>query len=192
MAGEGSQHKREGPPVPSFWWWWLLLLSTSLALRWLFPSLSFSCMVVAAPLLALFVAAAFFALSLPPCLSRSHCWWWPLLPSRHSFPLPQKNNHLWNQYKQLRREVPPKKKWNVSTTKRRERNTIRPETSWNDFVFFGIIQQIRIRFLSLRIFFNDSNFWYVQSSITHNVAVHVHVLWPVCAHTIPFRMLWCP
>ena len=24
------------------------------------------------------------------------------------------------------------------------------------------------------------------------IAVHVHVLWPVCAHTIPFRMLWCP
>ena len=45
-----------------------------------------------------------------------------------------------------------------------------------------------IRFSSSRNYFlNDSNFWWVQSSITHNVAVHVHVLWPVCTHTIPFR-----
>ena len=44
--------------------------------------------------------------------------------------------------------------------------------------FFGINWQIRIRFSSPRKFFvlNDSNFWCVQSSITHNVAVHVHVL----------------
>ena len=41
-------------------------------------------------------------------------------------------------------------------------------------------------------FLNDSNFWCVQSSITHNVAVHVHVLWPVCTHTITFRIFWCP
>ena len=27
---------------------------------------------------------------------------------------------------------------------------------------------------------------------THHVAVNVHVLWPVCTHTIPFRMLWRP
>ena len=31
-------------------------------------------------------------------------------------------------------------------------------------------------------FLNDSNFWCVQSSITHSEAVHVPVLWPVCAH----------
>ena len=42
------------------------------------------------------------------------------------------------------------------------------------------------------IFLNDSNFWCVQSSITHNVAVHVPVLWPVFTHTHPFRMLLCP
>ena len=30
------------------------------------------------------------------------------------------------------------------------------------------------------IFLNDSNLWCVQSSTTHNVAVYVHVLWPVC------------
>ena len=57
---------------------------------------------------------------------------------------------------------------------------------------FGINQQIRIRFSSLRNFFlNDSNFWCVQSSITCNETVHVLVLWPVCTHAIPFRMLWC-
>ena len=31
-------------------------------------------------------------------------------------------------------------------------------------------------------FLNDSNFWCVHSSITHNVAVHVLVLWLVCTH----------
>ena len=31
----------------------------------------------------------------------------------------------------------------------------------------------------------------VQSH-THHVAVNVHVLWPVCTLTTPFRMLWCP
>ena len=31
-------------------------------------------------------------------------------------------------------------------------------------------------------FLKDSNFW----------CVHVHVLWPVCTHAIPFRMLWLP
>ena len=38
------------------------------------------------------------------------------------------------------------------------------------------------------IFMNDSNFGCVQSSITRNVAVHVPVLWLVCAHAIPSRM----
>ena len=56
---------------------------------------------------------------------------------------------------------------------------------------FGINQQIRIRISSLRIFLNDSKFWCVQSSITSNETVHVRVLWPDCAHTNPFRMLWC-
>ena len=41
-------------------------------------------------------------------------------------------------------------------------------------------------------FLKDSNFWCVQSSITCNENVHVHVLWPVCTHAIPCRMLWCP
>ena len=48
-------------------------------------------------------------------------------------------------------------------------------------------------FLSLRFFFfNDSNFWYVQSSMTCNDTIHVLVLWPVCAHRIPIQMLLCP
>ena len=42
------------------------------------------------------------------------------------------------------------------------------------------------------IFWTIRIFWCVQSSITRNVAVHVPVLWPVCTHTIPFRMLWRP
>ena len=41
--------------------------------------------------------------------------------------------------------------------------------------------QIRIRFSSSRSFLkNDSNFWCVQSSITCNETVHVHMLW-LCA-----------
>ena len=61
-------------------------------------------------------------------------------------------------------------------------------------VALGINEQIRIRFSSSRklFFLNDSNFWCVQSSITHNAAVHVPVLWPVCDHAIPVRMMWCP
>ena len=55
-----------------------------------------------------------------------------------------------------------------------------------------LISRFEFDFCRCGIFFlNDSIFWCVQSSITHNVAVHVPVLWPVCAHTIPLRMLWC-
>ena len=57
--------------------------------------------------------------------------------------------------------------------------------------FLELISRFEFEFRRCDIFFNDSNFWCVQSSITHNVAVNVHVLWPVCSHTIPFRML-CP
>ena len=50
--------------------------------------------------------------------------------------------------------------------------------------FFGINSQIRIRISSSRklFFLNDSNFG----------CVHVNVPWTVCAHAIPFRMLWLP
>ena len=69
-------------------------------------------------------------------------------------------------------------------------DTIPPETSSNDFGGFGINQQIRIRFSSLRnFFFGTIRIFGVQSPITCNETVHVHVLWPVCTHTIPFRMV---
>ena len=55
-----------------------------------------------------------------------------------------------------------------------------------------LISRFEFDFSSSRNFFlNGSNFWCVQSSTTCNETVHVPVLWPVCAHTIPFRMLWC-
>ena len=59
--------------------------------------------------------------------------------------------------------------------------------------FLESISRFEFEFSSSRKlhFLNDSNFWCVQSSTTSNVAVHVPVLWPVCAHAIPFRMLWC-
>ena len=59
--------------------------------------------------------------------------------------------------------------------------------------FLELISRFEFEFCRRENFFlNDSNFWCVQSSNTHNVAVHVHVLWPVCAHAIPLRMLWLP
>ena len=72
--------------------------------------------------------------------------------------------------------------------------TMRPEINSNDFGFFW---ELSSRFeLEFRrrgnYFLKDSNFWCVQSSITHNAAVHVPVLFPVCAHRIPIRMLWRP
>ena len=64
------------------------------------------------------------------------------------------------------------------------------------------------RFRGFWNYFADSNSNFVVATIvcferfeflvcskfnhTHHVAVHVHVLWLVCAHTIPFRMLWRP
>ena len=56
--------------------------------------------------------------------------------------------------------------------------------------FLELISRFEFEFRRAKYFLNDSNFWCVQSSITHNVAVNVHVLWPVYAHTIPFRMLY--
>ena len=70
-------------------------------------------------------------------------------------------------------------------------------TARNNFERFrvlGISCQIRIFIFVVAIFFcsNDSNFWCVQSSITCNETVHVHVLWPVHTHTIPFQFWYCP
>ena len=59
--------------------------------------------------------------------------------------------------------------------------------------FSELISRFEFEFCRcVNYFFEGFEFFGVQSSITHNVAVHVPVLWPVCAHTIPFRMLWCP
>ena len=65
-------------------------------------------------------------------------------------------------------------------------STMRAETNSNDFGGFWnqLADSNWIFFVAKIIFLNDSNFWCVQSSITHTVAVHVHVLWPVCTHTI--------
>ena len=58
----------------------------------------------------------------------------------------------------------------VSETKQAyESSTIRAKTNSNDFG----------RFLEL---ISGFEFYFFESSITHNVAVHVPVLWLVCAH----------
>ena len=71
---------------------------------------------------------------------------------------------------------------------------MRAEIISNDFgCFLELISRFEFDFLRRENFFlNDSIFLCVQSSITHTVAVHVPVLWPVCAHRIPIRMLLCP
>ena len=72
-------------------------------------------------------------------------------------------------------------------------NFMHPKIISNDFGGFGnhLADSTSIFVVAILIL-NDSNFWCVQSSTTCNETVHVHVLWPVCTHTIPFRMLWCP
>ena len=75
-----------------------------------------------------------------------------------------------------------------------EEYTMRPQTNSNDFgVFWNLLRDSNSIFVAAEIIFlNDSIFWCVQSSITCNETVHMPVLWPVCTHTIPFRMLWRP
>ena len=64
-----------------------------------------------------------------------------------------------------------------------KRITFPPETNSNDFgVFLELISRFEFEFCRCVIFLKDSNFW----------CVHVNVPWPVCAHAIPFRMLWLP
>ena len=50
--------------------------------------------------------------------------------------------------------------------------------------FLELISRFEFEFCRRENFFflNDSNIW----------CVHVNVPWPVCAHAIPFRMLWLP
>ena len=80
----------------------------------------------------------------------------------------------------------------VQNTLVASRITMRAENNSNDFGGFSeLIGRFEFDFCRCGIFLNDLNFWCVQSSITHNVAVHVPVLWPDCAHAIPLRMLWC-
>ena len=48
-------------------------------------------------------------------------------------------------------------------------------------------------FVVAEIFFEGFEFLLCSKfNHTHHVAVNMHVLWPVCTHTIPFRMLWRP
>ena len=58
------------------------------------------------------------------------------------------------------------------------------EINSNDFVVFcELISRFEFEFCRcVKYFLKDSNFW----------CVHVNVPWPVCAHAIPFRMLWLP
>ena len=63
--------------------------------------------------------------------------------------------------------------------------TFRLKTNSNDFKW---VLELFSRFEFAFCFLKDSNFWCVQSSTTCNETAHVHVLWPVCTYTIPFRM----
>ena len=58
--------------------------------------------------------------------------------------------------------------------------------------FLELISRFEFDFLHRDFFFERFEFLVCSKfNHTHHVAVHVPVLWPVCAHTIPFRMLWC-
>ena len=56
---------------------------------------------------------------------------------------------------------------------------MRPEIISNDFGRFGnLLADSNSSFgVVENSNFNDSNFWCVRGSSTHNVTVHVHVLW---------------
>ena len=80
------------------------------------------------------------------------------------------------------------------TAVQNEDNTIHAKINSKDvrFFFSKIFRRFEFDFCLCEFFSDDSNFWRVWFSITSNVTVHVHVLWLVCTHTIPFRMLLCP
>ena len=68
----------------------------------------------------------------------------------------------------------------------RKERTMRLETISKDFGgFWNYLGDSNSILASWTLFF-------VRGSIACNETVHVHVLWPVCTHTIPFRMLVCP
>ena len=63
------------------------------------------------------------------------------------------------------------------------------KTNSNDFgVFWNYLADTN-SFVVVAIFFEGFDF---LVSITCKETVNVHVLWPLCAHAVPFRMLWCP
>ena len=71
--------------------------------------------------------------------------------------------------------------------------TIRTKINSNDFQeFWELISRFESDFRRCGIFSNDSNFRCVRRSVTCNETVHEHVLWPLCTHTVPLRMLLCP
>ena len=73
-------------------------------------------------------------------------------------------------------------------------HTMRAETNSNVFGVFWNLAESNLNFVVAKIIFFERFEFLVCSkfSDTHHVAVNVHVLWPVCTHTIPIRMLWCP
>ena len=59
--------------------------------------------------------------------------------------------------------------------------------------FLELISSFEVDFRRCGHFFERFEFLVCSGvSITCNVTEHEHVLWPVCTHTIPFRMLWRP
>ena len=74
-------------------------------------------------------------------------------------------------------------------------NTIPLKTNSNDFgEFWNYLADSNSNIVVAKIIFFERFEFLVCSKFnhTHHVAVHVHVLWLVCAHIIPFRMLWRP
>ena len=64
-------------------------------------------------------------------------------------------------------------------------STIPLKTNSNNFgVFWKWWAYSNSNFVVAKMIFERFEFWCVQSSITHNVVVNVHVLWPVCIHSI--------
>ena len=68
------------------------------------------------------------------------------------------------------------------------------KTNSNDFrSFLELISRFEFEFRRSRklLFFERFEFLVCSKfNHTHHVAVHVHVLWPVCTHTIPIPKLW--
>ena len=75
-------------------------------------------------------------------------------------------------------------------------DTIPLKTNSNDFgCFWNQLADSNSNFVVAKILYFFERFEFLVCSKfnhTHHVAVHVPVLWPVCTHTIPFRMLWLP